>query len=304
MPDINGLMAFLAVAKHGSFARAAKVLGVSASAVSKAVARMEAREGVVLLTRSTRALSLTDEGRRIRDVAAPLGDLMAEVSRIFDRQRGAVRGRVKLSAAVLPGRLLVIPALQGFLADHPDLDIEVSLTDRRVDMVAEGFDMSLRMVSDEPDSDLIATRLGTHRTVLVASPAYLDANGIPGEPADFHQHVCIAHRLRSSGRLRAWTFADHFEAPPWVPPAAVVIDDGDAALAMAAAGIGIAEVPDFAAHRAIASGKLRVVLPDGLAPGPPIVVTYPRASARAPRTAAVVAFLRGVFPRDPPWRVA
>ncbi|HEX7666593.1 MAG TPA: LysR family transcriptional regulator, partial [Polyangiaceae bacterium] len=202
--SIGHLQAFLVVARLSSFSAAAREIGVSRAAVSQAIRSLEEQLRVVLLTRTTRSVSLTDAGRRLVETAGPaLGQVvsaMKEVSAV----PGEVVGRLRLSVPRAAIPFVIDPVIPEFRARHPRIDVEVVVEERLVDIVAEGYDAGIRL-SEAIERDMIQVRLtDSFRFVVVGSPKYLARAGTPERPEDLVDHQCIARRMRTTGTLYAW----------------------------------------------------------------------------------------------------
>ncbi|MFT3772908.1 MAG: LysR family transcriptional regulator [Minicystis sp.] len=198
------LQAFLAVARHGSFSRAARELGVSRSAVSQAVQQLEEQLRVVLLVRTTRSVSLTDAGRRLVESAGPaVRQTLAALTEV-SAEPGETVGRVRLSVPRAAVPFVIDPVLPGFRARHPRIDVEVVVEERLVDIVAEGYDAGVRL-SESIERDMVQVRLtDAFRFVIVGAPDYLARRGTPQRPEDLLRHECITFRSQTTGALYAW----------------------------------------------------------------------------------------------------
>jgi DNA-binding transcriptional LysR family regulator len=254
----RALELFAAVVQHGSFSGAGRALDMSPSAVSRAVDRIEARLGVRLLLRSTRALSLTAEGQAYllaaRRILADLDDAEQQIA-----DQGAPRGRLRLSAALSHGRLCVVPLLGDFAALYPHILIDIALTDMLVDVAGGEADVAIRF-GPLSDSSLTARKLGETGRVIVASPDFLAAHGTPQVPEDLHRFNCLNFNFRRAepiwpfrreGRDFALSVKGSFEA-----------NNGETLGQLAAAGVGIARVGSFSVAPEIAAGRLVPILED------------------------------------------
>ena len=249
---------FVAVMESGSFASAAQRMGMSAGQASKLISALEAELGVRLLNRTTRALAPTEVGQayydRIRAILDDLDTLDAEVQ---DRAT-TPRGRLRLTAPLTFGTLRLVPALNDFAARYPDIELDVSFTDRMVNLVDEGFDAAIR-AGRMVDSSLIARKLCDMQTLVVASPAYLARAGIPVQPADLAAHACIIDTNFRDPLI--WRFRGP-DGPVTVPlTGRLRYSNAEACLQAAEAGLGIAHVPDFVAAPSLAAGRVTAVLP-------------------------------------------
>ena len=261
--DRSGEMeVFAAVIERGSFSAAARLLGLTPSAVSRIVARIEARLGVRLVVRTTRALALTPEGEAyLRAAQRILKDLDESERAVADQ--AAPRGRLRVSATLAHGRLFIVPLLRGFLERYPDILVDISLTDATIDLVEERADVAIR-IGPLSDSNLVARRLGDSGRSIVAAPAYLDRHGIPLEPEDLLRHNCIAFNFR---RVEpAWPFRRDGQIFELAVSGNVEANNGETVAQLAREGIGIARVGSFHVAEDIAAGRL-VSLLDAYNPG-------------------------------------
>ncbi|WP_294331963.1 LysR family transcriptional regulator [uncultured Sphingomonas sp.] len=252
----HALALFAAVIEQGSFSAAGRQLGMSPSAVARAVDRIEARLGVRLLLRSTRALTLTAEGRAYLQAARRiLADLDDAEQQIADQ--GNPRGRLRVSAALSHGRLCVVPLLGRFAARYPDILIDIALTDTLVDIAGGEADVAVRF-GPLPDSSLTARRLGESRRVIVASPDYLARHGTPQVPEDLFDHKCLNFSFRRSEPV--WPFRRDGHDFALSVRGGVEANNGETLGQLAAIGVGVARVGAFSVAREIANGTLVPIL--------------------------------------------
>ena len=217
---ISNVGVLAAIAEGGSFARAAEALGLSRSGVSRAVSRLEARVGVRLLDRTTRAVALTDEGRRLYSEVAPLLTGIEDAVTTTSGSSVAVRGRLRVNVDAFFSRLLFTPHIAEFLSLYPDLSLELVARDQLGDLVGEGFDIAVRF-GTPPTSSLVARKLLETPTITVASPAYLEARGRPATPSDLARHSCIQVRDSLTGQaIEEWQFRRQARSSRCVRPAA------------------------------------------------------------------------------------
>lgn len=273
MDTMDTLRAFLRVAELGSFTRAAETLGLPKASVSTAVQRLEASLGTQLLHRTTRRVQLTADGTAFYQRSRDLLDDMDELQGMFQRDHSQLRGRLRVDMSAGIARQFVIPALPAFLAQHPQLEIEISGTDRRVDLVREGFDCVLRVGMVE-DTSLVGRPLGVLRIINVASAQYLAQRGVPQTLEDLAQHDLV-HYVSTLGQ-RSPGFEYHDGAQyHWLPMRGpVTVNNGDAYLAAARAGLGIIQAPASPLQAHLDSGVLVEVLAQ-MAPEPmPVTLLY------------------------------
>jgi DNA-binding transcriptional LysR family regulator len=288
MRNLQGLVSFVESAASGSFTAAAARLELTPAAVSKNVGKLEQQVGVRLFNRTTRRLTLTAEGRdfaeRARDALRGLDDAVAGVS----RAGGSVSGRVRISVGASFGRRFVLPLAATLAEQHPLLEVEVSLDNRAVDLVAEGFDIGVRG-GVIVDSSLIARRVARLPLVLVAAPSYLRAHGVPQAPADLAAHRLLA--VRHASGLTGWRFRKSpgrgsFEL---LPAARVLASDPDALIDPALAGHGICQTGLWHALPHLREGRLKLVLTAQHEAGDrEIVLHYPHRQFLSARVRTVV----------------
>lgn len=249
---LGAITAFVHAAEARSFTAASRRLGISASAVGKAIARLEESLGVRLLHRSTRTITPTAEGaaflERCRRILGEIEAAECELALAQDAPRGLLRVSLPLAG------MLMMPTLTGFMAAYPDVELDLDFTDQLVDIIDEGFDAVVR-AGEVDDSRLMSRLLGEFRLQLVASPGYLSHCGVPEMPSDLHEHACLHHRYATSGTLEPWPVQVIGELPNTA--AANTIEP---LIAMAEAGLGVACLPDFAVRRQLANGALIQVL--------------------------------------------
>ncbi|KAF1054124.1 MAG: HTH-type transcriptional regulator PgrR [Stenotrophomonas maltophilia] len=257
MDSLTGLRVFLQVADTLSFAQAARLLGLSASAVGKSIARLEERLGVRLFHRSTRSLSLSNEGQlfleRCRRILGELEAAQFELTQNTDQPRG----RLKISMPLVSG--LFPQVLPQFMRDYPQIELDIDFTDRLVDVIEEGFDVVVRS-GELRDSRLKARKLGDFRLLLVAAPAYLRQHGTPQVPADLARHICLHYRFPSSGRVQKWPLTLAPDEPEPRLDGNLYCNTADTLINVASQGVGITCLPDFAVRTALVDGQLVQVL--------------------------------------------
>jgi DNA-binding transcriptional LysR family regulator len=262
-----GLVAFVRTVDSGSFSNASRAIGSSASAVSKSVARLERRLGVRLLQRSTRTLSLTTEGAAYYERVAPLLRAIEDAEDVVQMAESA-RGLLRVTAPVFVGRTLIGEWSQAFLARHPDVKLELSVSDRHVDLIREGFDVALR-IGDLSDTDLTARKLADLAMVMIASSDYVARRGAPRTVEELRQHACLRYLL--AGKPYPFAFAD---GTTITPESALDSDDGITLYHAALHGAGIAQVLRFAVEDDFAAGRLVEILPDVAMPSVPMHVVH------------------------------
>jgi DNA-binding transcriptional LysR family regulator len=291
MGQMDDMAAFLRVLDRGGFAPAARDLGLTPSALSKLVARLEGRLGVRLLTRTTRRLAPTPEGEayaaRARDILALVEAAEAEVT----AGRARPRGHLRVNTGTAFARHRLVPILPEFFARYPEITLDLCVTDRRVDPVAEQADVLLRVGALE-DSSLIARRIADARRVICAAPAYLAERGTPRRPEELAEHDCLV--LHGLARLTAWPFR---AAPPaGIQTMAVrgraTTDSAEALRDMALAGLGIIRVSEYLVARDIAEERLvKLLAAEHLPEEVPVWALMAPGRQRVPRVRAFVDFV-------------
>jgi DNA-binding transcriptional LysR family regulator len=258
---LDGIEAFLSVARHRNFRRAAAELAVTPSAISQAVRAFEARIGATLLFRTTRSVGLTEAGQRYFDRAAPAFQELVEAADAARDlgQRPAGLLRLTIPRGVIP--LLLEPVFASFCAAYPDIELEIVAGDELIDLAEKGFDAGIRL-GELIAPDMVAVRLTqSFPYAVVASPSYFELRGTPGRPQDLRDHACLRLR-RSSGAIAAWTFADGNQAIEALVSGPLIAQDYSTLVGAAARGLGLAQVPAPLTASAVAEGKLRIVLAD------------------------------------------
>ncbi|MFZ5893816.1 MAG: LysR family transcriptional regulator [Myxococcota bacterium] len=296
MADILELEVFHCVVKHGSYVKAAEELALSPSGVSRVVTRLEEKLGARLLQRTTRKLALTEAGSafyaRTAQVLIDLAEAEAEVREATLRPRGTLR----LTASVVFGQLHVAPLLEGLMRQYPELSIDLSLTDRFVDLIDEGFDLAIR-IGALSDSQLVARRLCSNHRVLVAAPSYLERHGMPAHPNDLAQHQCLG--FTNFARPREWRLQGP-SGPVTVGINPRFATNNPVALTeVAKRGLGITVGATLAVAPALLTGELTRVLPEYEFEPSAMFAMYPSARQLSTKVRATVDFLAQRL-RDPP----
>ncbi|MGO4728748.1 MULTISPECIES: LysR family transcriptional regulator [unclassified Inquilinus] len=280
--NLNEVLVFLAVVDAGSFVAGGQAMGLTRSAAGKAVGRLEDRLGARLLNRTTRTLSLTDEGRVFYDRGQRILAAVDEAEASVAGNAGTPRGLLRLTVPDAFGRLVILPLLARYLAAWPELQVEVSFTDRRADIVEEGFDLAVRIGGANSDSRLVSRVVGRHRAVLCAAPSYIAARGEPAGIDDLERHDRLI--FRSRGRSHIWRFRDDDGGWARVQGSGRLrLDSGEALRDAAVAGLGLALLPDFLVAGDVAAGRLRHLLPGLDAGDVEILAIYPSRRLLEPR---------------------
>jgi len=288
MDRIDNVAVFAEVADRGSFAEAARHLNRSPAAVTRAVAELEARLGVRLLNRTTRAVSVTEPGQRFLAGARRVLADLTEIEQAAIGQGIAPRGELRLTAPIVFGRRHVLPLVTDFLTQFPEVSVRLALFDRPVDLVEEGIDAAIR-IGTLGNTSAIATRVGALRRVVVAAPVYLKRRGIPKAPRDIATHDTIAF-LGMDG-VERWVFAGGVEAP--IKPR-LIVNTAEAAIDAAVSGFGVTRVLSYQAVDRLADKSLIRLLREHEGDEIPVHVVYPDGRHPPPKLRA---FLDALVPR-------
>lgn len=287
LPDLEAWAIFAQVVEHRSFSGAAEAIGVSKATVSKAISRLEAHLNQSLFHRTSRRLTLTESGKGLAEHAARI---LAEANAAEEAARDAATapsGLVRMTAPMTLGLLHVAPLIAEFLAEHPGIEIDLHLSDGKVDIVAQGFDVALR-IADLPDSSLRARRLGPIAVHTVASPGYLQTHGRPTHPAQLGERPCFAY----TNVTGPWRFQGPEGAEAAVRPTGPLsANSGDALLPALRAGLGIGILPDFIVGPDLASGALEAILTDWTMSPIALHLLTPPSNLRPARVETLIAFL-------------
>lgn len=293
LPDFEAWAMFARVVEHRSFSEAANATGVSKATVSKAIKRLEERLGTSLFHRTSRRITLTEAGQALHERAQRILGEAEAAEEAARNSAGALAGRIRVAAPLTFGIRHVGGAVADFLAQHPEVEIDLSLSDARVDIVAEGIDIALR-IADLPDSSLRARTLAGIATHLVASPGYLERHGTPRHPAELGHHRCFAYTNIANPDL--WRFAG-----PGGEEVAVRLtgplrtDNGDAMVPALVAGLGIARLPDFIVDAELADGRLVAILPEWTSRPVSLHLLTPPGTLRPARVEALIEHFARAF---------
>jgi DNA-binding transcriptional LysR family regulator len=273
MDRILSIGAFAAVVEAGSFVRAAERLGISTSTLSRQIAELEQHLGVRLLHRTTRKLSLTESGQAFYERAVQVLADLEEAEALASSSAAAPRGRLRLTCSHAVGIQRLAPAIASFAGQYPEVGFDVSVSDRIVDLVEEGFDLAIR-VGQVGSEQLVARRLGRMRLLVCASPGYLQAHGMPQVPADLAGHRVMTYAYATTPRV--WRLTDRRGNSEEVRVAGPLhSNSGDLSIAAAIAGLGVVFEPDFMLQPALDAGQLQRILPDWESSPGEIWAVYP-----------------------------
>jgi DNA-binding transcriptional LysR family regulator len=296
MDLIAAFRIFVRVAESGSFSAVARELNISQPAISRQIAALEDHLGERLLQRTTRSLTLTDDGRDLLTHATRVLDALEEAETAIGRRRGTVAGRVRLSVPVTFGRLHLAPRLGRLLDKNPALELDLLLSDSVRDLVTDGIDLAVR-AGTIADSSLIVRRLGDVHRYVLASAAYIEKHGRPLVPADLARHECLI--FDQSANATEWVFTQNDSATRVNVSGRLRSDSGDAIREGVLNSYGIALLPAWYFNDEIRDGTVRLLLTDWKIATPPVHVVYPSRRHLAPRVRAVIDFLNAEFLQDP-----
>lgn len=273
MDRLAAMSVFVAVVEAGSFSGAGRRLRMPVPTVSRKVAELEAQLAARLLTRSTRKLALTETGAAYLAACKRILEEVAAAERGASGEYRAPRGELAITAPIVFGRLHVLPVVAEFLQLYPEVNIRLMLTDRSLHLLDEHLDLAIR-VGELPDSSLVATRLGTLRRVVCASPQYLLKHGTPQQPEDLANHECVSFAGLTGPD--AWAFGSSRDEQSVGIRSRLVVNTAEAAVDAAIAGVGLTRVLSYQAAEAVKAGALVIVLQDLEPPALPVNVVYSR----------------------------
>lgn len=299
MDPFEQLQSFVAVVEAGSFTAAAERLGVAKSAISRRVTALEERLGTQLLQRTTRKLNLTDTGRQFYERSIRILSDLEELESAVLQQHGEVSGMLRVALPLSFGVSQMCAPIASFSTAHPQVNFDLDLNDRRIDLVQEGMDLAVR-IGRLPDSTLIARKLFDARTVICGSPEYLKKNGMPQTPNDLLEHACLVYG--NLAEPAKWVCKDRAGKRWRVDvPRAMTASNGDFLCAAASQGLGITMQPTFIVGKAIAAGELVPVLNDYQWPVTPAYAVYPATRHLSFRVRKFIDHLADHFSGELPW---
>lgn len=288
MDHLGQLSAFVHAAEAQSFTAAGRELGLTSSAVGKAISRLEARLGVRLFHRSTRSLTLTPEGamflERCRRIVSELEAAEVELA----QTRAAPRGRLRVSLPIV--NAVTVPTLSAFMQAYPEIELDLDFSDHFVNIIEEGFDAVIR-AGELSDSRLMSRVLGEFRLKLVASPGYLEARGVPQTPDDLAHHACLLHRFATSRKFERWPLRCEAQDLDLQLPQTFAANTIEPLLLMAERGLGIACLPDMLIRPQLEQGTLRTVLDGFVAHAGTLRILWPSSRHLAPKLRVFVDFM-------------
>lgn len=275
--ELSGIPVFVAVAEAGSFANAAEKLHLTRSAISKIISRLEERLGVMLFLRTTRSQSLTDEGVLFYEHCRQALATINSAETLLESGKVQASGRLRVSMPVLFGHLCIAPLLTELAQQHPQLTLELSFSDRRVDLIDEGFDLAIRIGALPDSNSLVGRQLGQHGMTLCASPAYLRRCGEPQTLSELGQHQAVGYL--HAGTLQQWQLKDAGGSLQEIKPQArIMMDDMQAITDAAVSGAGVVWLPYWLAREHLAEGRLVAVMRDYDSVDFPVNAVWPHAA--------------------------
>ena len=286
---------FVLVARHGSLAAAARAMDLTPPAATKRLAALEARLGVRLLNRTTRSLSLTSEGETYLQHATRILADVKDMEDAVSQGRATPKGLLRVNATLGFGRTTIAPLVSRFSARYPDVEVQMEVTDKPIDLVESGFDLAIRFGA-LPDKRLNARRIMSNRRFLCASPGYLERHGTPASLADLADHRCIIHR-QNDDAYGIWRFQHQEHTEVVKVHGNLSSNDGDIVLGWALDGHGILIRSEWDLARYLDSGRLRIVLPGFTLPSADLFVYYPSQRNQTVRARAFIDFLAEHFKR-------
>jgi DNA-binding transcriptional LysR family regulator len=298
MQDLNDMVTFARVVEARSFTEAARRMGTSKSRISKAVAKLERSLAARLLNRSTRGLSLTEVGAAFYEHCTRVADEAAQATEVVSRLQSQPQGVLKVTAPVAFGRLHVAPALAEFLARYPGLSLDMTITDRLVDLVGEGYDVAIR-IAREPSLHLVARELAPVRRVVCATPEYFERCGIPATPQDLARHNCLHYtHFGAQGEWRLHGAGGEIVVPV---KGSLRINDDDTLSQAVLGGLGVALLPTFIIGGDLQAGRLQAVLADYVPLERRIYAVHLPNRHLSPKVRAFIDLLRARFGPVPYW---
>lgn len=299
--NFSEIATFVTVVKAGSFTVAAEQVGLTRSAVGKSIVRLEQRLKVRLLNRTSRSLSLTDDGKAFFDRCLQILEDLEETEDAMAQRSAAPHGRLRISAPFALGHRHLLPVLAAYLEAWPAVDVNVSFSDRYVDLIEDGIDIALRIGGPRADTSLIARTVAHERLMICAAPAYLQRRGIPRSIADLRQHECLF--FSGAGRPTPWAFKVDGADSLVSGAGRLHMNSAQAIQDMAVAGIGIANLPTYLIEDDLRSGRLRPLLRTVEREGDPIRVLYPARQHLSPKVRLFIDLLAARWSPRAPWEI-
>ncbi|MFC1749054.1 LysR family transcriptional regulator [Pseudomonadota bacterium] len=296
MEGMGAIPVFVAVAESGGFSSAARKLGVSKSAVSKRITQLEDKLGVRLLYRTTRRLNLTEAGEHYYENAVKALAYACEAEDSVTQLQESPQGRLRINAPMSFGRLHIAPLIPKFMAQYPEINIDLVMNDSVVDLIEGGFDIAIRG-GDLPDSTLVARKLAPMHSVVCASPDYMAQNTMPRTPAELSEHNCLLYAYS----VNEWCFQKEAKIETVQVTGNYQVNNGEALREAILQGSGIGRIPTFVAGPEIASGRLDVVLSDYTMPPKTLYAVYPKRQHLPAKVRLFIDFVVECFGSETPY---
>ena len=298
MDRMEALKVFCTVVETGGFSKAADKLGISTPSVTNQIAALETHFNVKLLNRTTRSMSVTDEGRSCYEQALQLLDDMRELEANLQNSNLNPRGSLRVDMPSIVSRLFIAPALPQFLAAYPDITLKMTAGDRMIDMIEEGVDVLIR-IGQLQNSSLIAKTIARTQYLCCAAPDFLQQHGRPETPDDLSRFTCLNFLYPKSRQVRPWVFQKDGAAFSQTPQGVLAMDHVESLIEAAKAGCGIVQHLSVSLMEPLRTGALEVVLPEWSAPGPDVSVLYQPRHQRAAKVKVFVDFVEHCFGKLP-----
>lgn len=301
MDFLHSIEAFTKLAELGSFTKTAEAMLTGRPRLTRTIQELEASLGVRLFQRTTRKVNLTPEGERFYDRAKAILSSVSETKAMFDHSGFTLRGRLRVDIPAAFTQRSFMQKLREFARIHPAIDLVLGVTDRTVDLVAEGIDCALR-IGDLPDSSLVAKRIGAVTMVTCAAPAYLESKGRPASLADLDGHTGVGFMSGQSNRLLPWHFSVGGEDRMVNPLQGIVVNESNAYVQCGLSGFGVLQAPGIAVETYLASGELVEILKSFRPRSRPVSILYSSRTHLGPQVQAFITWLNEQFPvMHPVW---
>ncbi|MCH5487735.1 LysR family transcriptional regulator [Pseudomonas syringae] len=297
--NLNDIAAFVTAVNAGSYTAAAKQLGLTRSAVGKSIVRLEARLQVRLLNRTTRSLSMTDDGQVLYERCVGVLQDLDDVEDALAFRRSTPSGRLRISVPVAVGRLHVLQHIECCLKEWPTLSVDVTFSDRLVDLIDEGFDLAMRIGPPKEDSRLLTRTVAYQKMITCASPEYLGRYSVPRTPQDLHEHQCL--HFVSGGRLLPWNFRVNGKPVTVTNGGRLQMNSAESLHQSAIAGLGITTLPSYVVNEELRSGRLIQLLKEYAEAAEPIRIIYPSKRHLSPKIRLFIDKLLEAWSPCPPW---
>ncbi|MGP9417522.1 LysR family transcriptional regulator [Ewingella sp. AOP9-I1-14] len=294
---LSNISVLAAIVHSGSFARAAEALNLSPSGVSRAVTRLETSIGVRLFDRTTRAVTLTDEGRTLYEEISPLLAGIGDAVSLASGASTAVHGRLRVNVDTFFSRRILAPHIHSFMQRYPEIAVELVVRDQLGDLVSEGFDIAVRF-GHPPSSSLVARKLLETPTATVASPEYLRQHGVPQSPEDLIHHACIQVRSSMTGQPLEWEYSLKGEVFPAKISSRLMVNESGTLLGACLAGAGIARMKTSGIEDLLADGRLVELLTDWKGESFPLYALYPSRHLPPAKVRAFIDFVMQILKID------